>query len=70
MSVVRSKSDVLTLLIHLGYLAYDWDADQCYIPNREVEDELVNAIKDNRWEHVVNALELSDQLLQAVLDGR
>jgi hypothetical protein len=69
MSVVRSKSDVLTVLIHLGYLAYDWDADQCYIPNREVEDELVNAIKDNRWEHVVNALELSDQLLQAVLDG-
>ena len=45
MRVVRSKNDVLTVLIHLGYLAYDGDAQECYIPNKEVADEMNNAIK-------------------------
>jgi hypothetical protein len=29
----------------LGYLAYDWNANECYVPNREVKGELVKAIK-------------------------
>ena len=36
MSVIHSKDDVLTVLIHLGYLSYDWRRSECYIPNREV----------------------------------
>ena len=40
MRAVRSKNDVLTVLIHLGYLAYDGDAQECYIPNKEVADEM------------------------------
>ncbi|MDD7074682.1 MAG: AAA family ATPase, partial [Prevotella sp.] len=36
MHIVRSKNDVLTVLIHLGYLAYDHDNQECYIPNKEV----------------------------------
>lgn len=35
MSVIKDKNDVFTVLIHLGYLAYDWDTDECYIPNKE-----------------------------------
>lgn len=69
MSIIRSKDDVLTVLIHLGYLAYDWDTSECYIPNHEVAGEMINAVKSNRWDVVVNALEKSKQLLQAVLDG-
>ena len=42
MRVVRSKNDVLTVLIHLGYLAYDIDFQECYIPNKEVADEMSN----------------------------
>lgn len=38
MHIVRSKNDVLTVLIHLGYLAYDGEAQECYIPNKEVRD--------------------------------
>ena len=34
MRVINSKNDVLTVLIHLGYLAYDEDLKQCYIPNK------------------------------------
>lgn len=43
MNVVRSKDDVLTLLIHLGYLTYDRDSRTCWIPNREVAAEFKNA---------------------------
>ena len=38
MHIVSSKNDVLTVLIHLGYLAYDHDNQECYIPNKEVRD--------------------------------
>ena len=41
MNVIRSKNDVLTVLIHLGYLAYDDEKQQCYVPNKEVTDELL-----------------------------
>ncbi len=69
MSIVRSKDDVLTVLIHLGYLSYDWNESECYIPNREVSGEMVNAVKMNNWTHVVNAIEESRQLLQSTLAG-
>ena len=44
LNIVRSKDDVLTLLIHLGYLSYDRDSGTCKIPNREVATEFKNAI--------------------------
>ena len=69
MSVIHSKDDVLTLLIHLGYLSYNWRKDECWIPNREVAGEMVNAVETSNWKHVVDALEKSEQLLQATLDG-
>lgn len=69
MSDIRSKSDVFTVLIHLGYLSFDRVKSECYIPNYEVAGEMVNAIKNNKWDIVADALDKSEQLLQAVLDG-
>ena len=69
MSIIRSKDDVFTVLIHLGYLSYNWRRDECYIPNKEVAGEMVNAVEANNWTIVVKALETSDQLLQATLRG-
>ena len=69
MSIIRSKDDVFTVLIHLGYLSYDWRKSECYIPNYEVAGEMVNAVEDNNWTHVVKALNASERLLQATLDG-
>ena len=69
MSVINSRDDVLTVLIHLGYLSYHWREDECYIPNREVAGEMVNAVKTTNWLPVINALNQSKQLLQATLDG-
>ena len=68
-SIIRNKDDVLTVLIHLGYLSYDWRKSECYIPNSEVAGEMVNAVEANNWKPVVDALEASEQLVQAVLDG-
>ena len=69
MSIVRSKDDVLTVLIHLGYLSYNWEKTECYIPNLEVAGEMVNAVEANNWAGVVTALQDSEKLLQATLDG-
>ena len=69
MSVIESKDDVLTVLIHLGYLSYDRRTMECYIPNKEVAGEMVNAVEDSNWTNVVKALQASEQLLQATLDG-
>ncbi len=69
MSIIRSKDDVLTVLIHLGYLGYNWRRDECYIPNREVAGEMENAVAVNNWKPVVSALQASERLLQALLRG-
>ena len=68
-SNIQSKDDVLTVLIHLGYLSYDWKQRECYVPNYEVSEELSNAVENTKWSRVSNALQQSEQLLQATLEG-
>ena len=68
-SIIQSRDDVLTVLIHLGYLSYDRVRRECYVPNWEVAGELTNAVEDTDWTPVVKALEQSERLLQATLDG-
>ena len=69
MSIVRSKNDVLTVLIHLGYLAYDEDRRLCYVPNKEVADEFLNAVEDTSWSRLVDAITASRNLLDATIAG-
>ena len=66
---IHSKDDVLTVLIHLGYLSYNWRKDECYIPNKEVAGEMANAIEANNWKPVVDALAKSEKRLAATLAG-
>ena len=66
LNIVRSKDEVLTVLIHLGYLAYDFEEEQCYIPNYEVRLEMENAIKSSGWQ-VAKAITGSKKLLNATL---
>ena len=65
MTTFSSKDDVLTLLVHLGYLAYNKDTSQVFIPNAEVQAEFVRAIKGCHWKEVITSIEKSEQLLQA-----
>ena len=69
MRVVNSKNDVLTVLIHLGYLAYNDEAWECYIPNKEVADEMNNAIKATAWDALAKTIQNSKNLLAATLSG-
>ena len=69
MHIVRSKNDVLTVLIHLGYLAYDEDAQECYMPNKEVAEEFLNAVEDTSWTRLVDAITASQNLLESTIAG-
>jgi hypothetical protein len=67
MVTFRSRDDVFALLIHLGYLAFDHDRREVYIPNEEIRSEFVNAIEGSEWNTVVSAIAASDKLLRATL---
>lgn len=49
LSNIKSKDDVLTLLVHLGYLSYSQERQEVRIPNQEVADEFKNAVEYSGW---------------------
>lgn len=66
---LRTKDDVLTLLIHLGYLAYDLEREEAFIPNKEIVREFENAMSVGGWTEVMRVLKASERLLEATLSG-
>ena len=71
MTTLHRADDVLALLIHLGYLGYDFPAKEVFIPNREIAMEYVNALQGNSgWEIILEAIKESDDLLNATWNGR
>ncbi len=67
MTSIQSKDDVLTLLVHLGYLAYDADTQTVRIPNEEIRQEFIRALKNGRHTEIAKLIWESDQLLQYTL---
>lgn len=67
MTTFKTKDDVLTLLIHLGYLAYNEETRQVFIPNEEIRDEFIRAIKNGDRKELVKAIMASDELMEATL---
>ncbi len=65
----HTKDDVLTLLIHLGYLGYDSIEKEAFIPNKEIIEEFENAMSVGGWPNVMNVLKASEKLLQDTLRG-
>lgn len=61
------KDDVLTLLIHLGYLAYDSGRREVFVPNKEIIEEFENAMSTGGWAEVMRILKASEQLLEYTL---
>lgn len=70
MTTFRTEDDVLTLLIHLGYLAYDSKNKTVRIPNNEVRTEYVNSVSSSDWGEISKALKESADILQAIWQGR
>ena len=70
MTTFHNADDVMTLLVHLGYLGYDLDRGEVFIPNNEVLREYVTATKHGEeWSVISRTLQASDALLDAVLAG-
>ena len=65
---IKSKDDVLTYMIHLGYLGYNQKTKTAFVPNEEIRQELANAIESRKWDEMAAFQRDSDKLLNATLD--
>ncbi|MDE7424470.1 MAG: ATP-binding protein [Lachnospiraceae bacterium] len=65
----KVKDDILTLLIHLGYLGYDSETEEAFIPNKEIAREFENAMSVSGWPEVMSILKASEKLLEDTLRG-
>lgn len=61
MTSFHSKDDVMTLLVHLGYLGYDAIHQEVYIPNNEILNEFANAVRASEWGELTKALQQSQE---------
>ena len=69
MTTFTGRDDVLSLLIHLGYLGYDDERGEVFIPNREILDEFKTSTKGREWVSTFKAFETSLELLEATWNG-
>lgn len=65
MTTFYTKDDILTLLVHLGYLTYDEQTSKVFIPNQEISQEFVRAIKVGGWGNLIETLNRSQRLLES-----
>ncbi|MBQ6505250.1 MAG: AAA family ATPase [Flexilinea sp.] len=75
----RSKDDVLTLMIHLGYLTYEEVPDSygddetttgfAWIPNEEVRMEFEKILRKAKHSELIELVKKSDQLLKDTIAG-
>ncbi len=71
MTTFTCRDDVLTLLVHLGYLSYRRADKTVSIPNKEVSQEYLNAISTMSWGEVMRSITASKKLLESLwnMDG-
>ncbi len=69
MTTFKCKDDILTLLVHLGYLAYDDNTKAVSIPNEEIRLEFVRAIKNGVHSELADRIVLSEKLYMDTING-
>lgn len=67
---LKNKDDVLTLLIHLGYLSYDEDEETVHIPNEEIRLEFARTIREVKNTDTLRRVRESEQLILDTAAGR
>ena len=65
---IHNKDDVLTYMIHLGYLGYDQTKKMAFVPNEEIRQELTIAAESRPWNEMIQFQQESENLLNATLD--
>ena len=67
---IKTKDNVLTYLIHLGYLNYDKKTKMCRIPNQEIKEEWMSALQDaDNFSKIAEMIRDSDKLLYLAQNG-
>ena len=67
---INSRDNILTYLIHLGYLNYDEDTGLCRIPNKEIRQEWESAVGDaENFSKIAEMIEDSNRLLKWTIEG-
>lgn len=51
---IQNRDDVLTYLIHLGYLGYDEENETAFVPNEEIRQELITAVRSSKWDELIS----------------
>lgn len=69
MTTFTGRDDVLSLLIHLGYLGFDDERSEVFIPNREILDDFKTSTKGKEWVSTFKSFEISQELLEATWNG-
>ena len=67
---VRNKDDLLTLLIHLGYLAYNGEEQSVRIPNEEIRIEFSKAVREVKSTEAIQRLKESRQLIENTISRK
>ena len=70
LTTFRGKDDVLTLLVHLGYLSFDEEAETVRIPNEEIRREFSRAIREVKHTATLERLQESKLLFQNTIEGK
>ena len=70
MTTFHGRDDVLSLLIHLGYLGYNDEMSEVFIPNREILDEFKASTKTEEWADTFRSFELSQEILRATWEQK
>ena len=65
---IRHRDEVLTYLIHLGYLGYDQGRRSAFVPNEEIRQELAMAVESRPWNEMLLFWQESEKLLDATLE--
>ena len=69
MTTLTGRDDVLSLLVHLGYLGFDDERSEVFIPNREILDEFKTSTKGSEWSGIFKSFAASVKLLEATWSG-
>lgn len=65
----RNRDDVLTLLIHLGYLAYEEATGEVHIPNEEIRMEFAKIVREVKRDDTIRRVRESDRLIEDTIHG-